>query len=459
MASIASQGIGSGLDVKSIVSQLVALEKQPLNALKTNAAVINTRISAFGQIKSLVSAMSSAAGTLNSLTTWNAVAATTSNNAALTASAVGGTATNAFTFQVTGLAKAQSYASDTLPLPAGTPLGSGTVNIIMAGSASPIEIAVASTDSVSTIASKINGSSAGVTAAVLNDASGERLLLRSKTTGVANSFAMSVTDTDGDNTNAAGLSRLVAGSSTVAAEDATATINGTIPVTSPTNTFSNVISGVTLTAKEVMTTAADVAVNPNRSAVTGAIDGFVKAYNDLNTLLQDLTKYDTGTKQAGLLQGDSTAVGLQNALRGMLQSESKGSVFSRLSDIGIRAELGGNLSVDSTKLGSALDNGDEVKKLFTTDNNSTLTNGFALKLKKFSEGLLSASGFFSTKDASLKRTLEANSKDQTKLNDKVTRVEAALLRRYAALDTQMASLTALNNYVAQQVTAWNKSSS
>ena len=76
MASIASQGIGSGLDVKSIVSQLVALEKQPLNALKTNAAVINTRISAFGQIKSLVSAMSSAAGTLNSLTTWNSVSAT-----------------------------------------------------------------------------------------------------------------------------------------------------------------------------------------------------------------------------------------------------------------------------------------------------------------------------------------------------------------------------------------------
>jgi flagellar hook-associated protein 2 len=461
MASIASQGIGSGLDVKSIVSQLVALEKQPLNALKTNAAVINTRISAFGQIKSLVSAMSTAAGTLNSLTTWNAVAATTSNNAALTASAVGGTAANAFTFQVTGLAKAQSYASDTLPLPAGTPLGSGTINIVTAGAASPtgIAIAIASTDSVSTIASKINGSGAGVTAAVLNDASGERLLLRSKTTGVANGFTVSVTDTDGDNTNAAGLSRLVAGSSTVAAEDATATINGSIPVTSSTNTFSNVISGVTLTAKEVMTTAADVAVSPNRTAVTGAIDGFVKAYNDLNTLLQDLTKYDAGTKQAGLLQGDSTAVGLQNALRGMLQSESKGSVFSRLSDIGIRAELGGNLSVDSTKLASALDNGDEVKKLFTTDNNNTLTNGFALKLKKFSDGLLSASGFFSTKDASLKRTLEANSKDQTKLNDKVTRVEAALLRRYAALDTQMASLTALNNYVAQQVTAWNKSSS
>ena len=249
MATIASQGIGSGLDVKSIVSQLVALEKQPLTKLQTSAAVINTKISAFGQIKSLVSSLSSAAGTLNSLTTWNAVSASSSNTAAVSASAVGGTASNAFTFQVTKLAKAQSYASDTLPLPAGTPLGPGTLNITMTGSATPLEIVVGGSDSVSEIASKINGAGGGITAAVLNDASGERLLLRSKTTGLANGFTVNVIDNDNNNTDAAGLSRLVNGASTVAAEDATATINGNIPVTSATNTFTNVISGVTLTAK------------------------------------------------------------------------------------------------------------------------------------------------------------------------------------------------------------------
>ena len=87
MATISSQGIGSGLDVKSIVSQLVALEKQPLTKMQTAAAVINTKISAFGQVKSLVSTLSSAAGTLNSLTTWNAVSATSSQESAVTASA------------------------------------------------------------------------------------------------------------------------------------------------------------------------------------------------------------------------------------------------------------------------------------------------------------------------------------------------------------------------------------
>lgn len=457
MATISSQGIGSGLDVKSIVSQLVALEKQPLTKMQTAAAVINTKISAFGQVKSLVSTLSSAAGTLNSLTTWNAVSATSSQESAVTASADGGTSTNAFTFQVTTLAKAQSYASAALPTPAGTPIGSGTLSITMTGATTPVDIAVSATDSVSEIASKINGSGVGVTAAVLNDAGGERLLLRSKVTGVANGFVVAVNDADGVHTDATGLSRLVSGAATVNAVDAAATINGSIPVSSSTNTFSNVVSGVTLTAKEVMTSAADIAVGPNRTAVTGAVDGFVKAYNALNTMLQELTKYDAGTKSAGLLQGDTTAVSLQSAIRGVLQSTSSGSAYARLADVGITQELGGGLVVDSTKFATALDNGNEVKKLFTQNNNNPLTNGFALKLKTFAGGLLATDGFFTTKDASLKRTLGSNSKEQLRLNEKVARVEAALNRRYSALDTQMASLTALNSYVAQQITQWNKS--
>ncbi|MBP6483169.1 MAG: flagellar filament capping protein FliD [Rhodoferax sp.] len=459
MATISSQGIGSGLDVKSIVSQLVALEKQPLTKLQTTAAIINTKISAFGQVKSLVSTLSSAASTLNSLTTWNAVSASSSNTTGVTASAVGGTSSNVFTFQVTALAKAQSYASQALPLPVGTPLGAGTLSITMTGATTPVNIAVLATDSVSEIASKINGSEAGVTAAVLNDASGERLLLRSKTTGLANGFTVAVTDSDTTNADNAGLSKLVFGASTVAAVDAAGTINGSINVTSSTNTFSNVVSGVTLTAKEVMTSAADITVGQDRGAITGAVDAFVKGYNDLNAMLQELTKYDAGTKTAGLLQGDTTAIGLQNAIRGVLQSNTSGSAYARLADVGITAALGGNLSVDSTKLNTALDNGDEVKNLFTIDNNNPLTNGFARKFKTFADGLLATDGFFSTKDSSLKRSLEANSKDQTRLNEKVARVEAALNRRYSALDTQMASLTALNAYVAQQVTLWNKSTS
>ncbi|TXT38904.1 MAG: fliD [Comamonadaceae bacterium] len=473
MATISSTGIGSGLDVKSIVSQLVALEKQPLTNLKVKAATVNTKISAFGQIKSLVSTLSSAVGTLNSLTTWNAVSATSSNDAAVGVSAIGGTQANNFSVQVMGLAKSQSNASQALT-PAGMMPGAGTLQIQLGkwsavggtftpGTATAVDITVAVDDTVSSIASKINGAGAGVSATVLTDASGERLLLRSTATGVEAGFKMSVTaDTsDGTLTDNAGLSRLVyeatpGSTMTQIGTDATAKLNG-IDISSATNTFSNVVSGVTLTAKTVMTSAAEITVTPNQNAITDAVNGFVKAYNDINQSLQDLTKYDAGTKTAGLLQGDTTAVGLQRALQGILQSNTTGAAYARLADIGISQQMGGDLVVDSSKLSTALQNGDEVKKFFTTNNNNDLTNGMGLKLKKFATGLLATDGFFSSKDAALKRALEANTKDQQRVNEKASRVEAALNRRYGALDAQMASLNALNAYVGQQVTMWNKS--
>mgnify|MGYP003641025098 CR=1 FL=1 len=470
MATISSPGIGSGLDIKSIVSQLVALEKQPLTQLQVQAATVQTRISVFGQIKSLVSTLSDAATRLGSLTTFNAVTAASSNNDTVSATAIGGTAVNSFSVKVENLAKAQATASAAL-LPVGGALGAGTLRLqlgewtIVPSSFTPqsgggqVDIDVSATDTVSDVASKINGAGAGVTATVLNDASGERLLLRSNSTGVAAGFELSiVSDADGEPADAAGLSRLVNGSSIQHAEDARMLIN-TIPVTSSTNKFENVVSGVTLTAKAVSADAAEVTVTKDRSALTQAIDSFVSAYNAVNQAINEQTKYDPSSKQAGLLQGDATAIGLQNALRGILQSATSGSAYERLADVGITQQLGGDLAVDSTKLEAAINNGDELKNLLRIDNGNALTNGVASKFSAFAKGLLATDGLFSSKDASLKRSLELNADDQARLNDKVARVEAALNRRYSALDVQLSSLNALNAYVTQQVTLWNQSSS
>ncbi|MCB1999680.1 MAG: flagellar filament capping protein FliD [Burkholderiaceae bacterium] len=470
MATISSPGIGSGLDIKSIVSQLVAIEKQPLTQLQVQAATVQTRISAFGQIKSLVSTLSDAASRLGSLTTFNAVTAASSNNDTVSATAIGGTAVNSFSVKVENLAKAQATASAAL-LPVGGALGAGTLRLqlgewtIVPSSFTPqsgggqVDIVVSATDTVSDVASKINGAGAGVTATVLNDASGERLLLRSNNTGVAAGFELSiVSDADGDPADAAGLSRLVNGSSIQYAEDARMLIN-TIPVTSSTNKFENVVSGVTLTAKAVSADAAEVTVAKDRSVLTQAIDSFVSAYNAVNQAINEQTKYDPSSKEAGLLQGDATAIGLQNALRGILQSATSGSAYERLADVGITQQLGGDLAVDSAKLEAAINNGDELKNLLRIDNGNALTNGVASKFSAFAKGLLATDGLFSSKDASLKRSLERNADDQARLNDKVARVEAALNRRYSALDVQLSSLNALNAYVTQQVTLWNQSSS
>jgi len=468
MATISSPGIGSGLDIKSIVSQLVALEKKPLEKLQLQAATVQTKISVFGQIKSLVSALNDAVGKLTSVTGWNAVSATSSDSAAVGVSAVGGTQPTTFNVEVQGLAKAQSSYSAPL-LPVGGAVGGGTLRleigqwagaVFTPGSGTPVDITVTATDTVSDIASKINGANAGVTATVLSDASGERLLLRGKNTGVEAGYQLSVTaDDDANTADALGLSRLVVGSTTnQAATDAAATING-IPVTSSTNTFANKVSGVTFTAVKETTAPVTVTIAKDNSAVQKNIEAFVKAYNEVNGVLNEATKYDAATKTGGLLQGDSTALTLQSALRAAVQSVTSGSsVFTRLSDVGVGVLRGGNLEVDSSKLSKAMENMDELKAMFSSTTAGS-AEGIAVRIKSLTTTLLGSDGFFKSKDDVLKRSLDNNAKDQARVSDKASRMEAALNRRYSALDAQIASLNSLNSYMTQQITQWNKNSS
>ncbi len=456
MATISSTGIGSGLDVKSIVSQLVALEKQPLTKLQAKADTVKSQVSTFGQIKSMVSKLSDAVRGLSSITGWNAVSATSSDSASVSVSAIGGASPTAFSVGVTKLAKAQATTSAAVT-PSGSAVGAGTLKLALT-SGSFVDITVSGTDTVANVASTINGSGAGVTATVLTDASGDRLMLRSNKTGVDSAFTLTVTaDADTLPDDANGLSRLVVGSiPTQAASDAQATVNG-VTVTSASNVFENTVAGVTFTALKETTTPAEINIAKDLSKVKGNIETFVKAYNEINQAINEATKYDAATKTAGLLQGDSAMLGLQSALRGLLQSGTSGGAFSRLSDIGITQQLGGDLAIDSAKLDSALLQPDDLKNLFRATTSDAQTDGMATKLQTFTAGLMAATGFFSTKEGAFQRALDRNSQDQTKVNERAARVEAQLNKRYSALDAQMASLTALNSYVAQQVTTWNKS--
>lgn len=475
MATISSPGIGSGLDVKSIVSQLVAIEKQPLNQLQVRAASVQAKISIFGEMKSLLSTLSSAAGTLNSLTTWTSVSASSSKPESVVASASGGTAAANLTVTVDMLAQAQSFASASVA--GGGALGAGTLTLQPGSYGSgptysflaegdPIEITVGPTDTLANVASKINDLKGNIQATILNDGTGERLLLRSKNTGETAGFQVSVTDTDGDLGDFSGLSRLMSAGTgndamvTQYGANAQITVNNSIAVTSSSNVFENVISGLKLTLPDGATvgTTAEVRVSQNQDTIRTALESFVNAYNKLNTYLQEATKYDASTQSAGALQGDSFTIGIQSSLRGILQSATTGGTFARLADIGISQQLGGTLAIDSTKLNAALSNTDELNKFFRQDNGNANTNGLGLKIKSFADGLLNATGLFKTKEDSLQRALSQNSKEQTRVNEKVARIEAQLNRRYSALDAQLAGLTALNNYVAQQVTQWNKSS-
>jgi flagellar hook-associated protein 2 len=471
MATISSPGIASGLDIQSIVSQLVALEKAPLTQLKSQATSFQTKLSTMGTIKSQVAALGDAAAKLSKNTGWDAVKATSSNPLAIGVTVKAGAPATSITMEVQNLAKAQSTASAAVTT--GTAMGTGSMTIELgqwagssftAGSGTPVTIDIAEgEDSLAEIAAKINESDAGVSATVLKDASGERLLMRSKATGEENAFRISVADDDGQDTDASGLSRLafsVGNANGMArsqsAENALATINN-VSISSASNTLSDTLTGMTMQLSQETTAPVEIDVSNDNDAIKANVKAFVDAYNTLNTTLATATRYDEATKIAGPLQGDSTTVGLQNALRGMMRSVSSSTPYSRLSDIGIELKTGGKLEIDATKMDAALDNLDDLKALFTTTGSDPTAVGFGWKIKTFAEGLIDSDGTVTNKTEALQASIKRNTLDQERVNDKAARSEKRLLAQYNAMDASVGKLNSLSAFVSQQIAMWNKS--
>ncbi|AOW12225.1 hypothetical protein LPB72_14770 [Hydrogenophaga crassostreae] len=468
---ISSPGLGSGLDVQGIVTQLVAIEKAPISTLQKQATTFQTKLSVYGTIKSQVAALGDAANKLATSGGWNAVTASSSNPSAIGMTATAGAPATSVTMEVQQLAKAQSTASASVA--SGTAMGSGTMTIELgswsgssftAGANTPVSVTIdAGSDSLAEIAAKINDADGGVTATVLKDASGERLLLRSKDTGEANGFRISVADDDGNDTDASGLSSLAfdAGnangmSQTQAGQNALATVNG-LAINTASNKLTNTLPGMTIQLSQVTTNPVELVVQPDTDAVQANVKSFVDAYNTLVSNLASATRYDAGTKKAGVLQGDSTAVGLQGALRSMMRSTTASSPFTRLSDVGVEMQTGGTLKLNTTKFGEALGDLSGLRALFGESTGNDATEGFGLKVKKFTDGLNAAEGLMSNKSAGIQRQIDRNSDEQERITDRAARVETRLLAQYNAMDATVSKLNSLNTFISQQITLWNKS--
>src|SRR4029079_16990208 len=193
--TISSAGIGSCLDVNLIVTQLMAIEQKPLTALQTKATAIQTTVSEYGKIKSAVSTLRDLAGKLASATTWvqtvtnsssTAVSATTNNSAA-----------GSYTVEVQALASVQTIAPGTAVPARTTPragtlhielgsYGAGQTSFVPTAGATAVDIAIAATGPLATARAHSHAPRAGVTALIMTDASGSRLLIRSNSTGAAN---------------------------------------------------------------------------------------------------------------------------------------------------------------------------------------------------------------------------------------------------------------------------------
>ena len=460
--AISSAGIGSGLDVAKIVEQTVAAEKIPLKKLEYKAEGIQTQISTYGEIKSLTSKLGDIVSKLTRDSAWNGVSIS-SSNPTLSGTMTGIAAPGTYNIKVTHLAQAQTTAlggAGGIALAKDQAMGAaGTIKLKMG--AVEKDISVSSSDTLTKIATKINEAEMGIQASVVTDVDGkERLMLRSKETGTDKAFTVGLS-----------AAPAVLGQTTPQnVQNAKVELNGLV-VESSTNTFANTIPGMSFTVSEVTSTAATLNVKADTEAMKKNIQEFVEAYNALNDLLTKSTKsvrtadgkLDPSVQKEGVgtLQGDSATVSLQNSLR-MLTQGISGSTggLTRLAEIGIQMQEGGKLSTDTTKLDKALTNLEGLKGLFANKADALgQGGGIAVNFKNFTDKLLSFDGTLNTKTDSLERTLKSNSAEQTKVNTRADTLEKRLYAQYSALDTKMASLNALNAYVSQMVTTWNKAKS
>ena len=481
MATIQSTGIGSGLDVQSIVSQLMALEKRPLNLLAQSATKLNTQLSAIGKLQSLTSTMRDAANSLTSLTMWGQTVATSANPAAVQVSTSGGAVAGSYAVKVDALAAAQTVSSPTFNSKAST-LSAGTLTIELGAwsgepepsgftakaDSAPVTIEIGADEtSLEKIRDKINSSNAGVSASLINDASGTRLALRSKETGAENAFRISASASGGAGDSGSSLAALAFDATSTgspltrnqSASNARATING-IDVNSATNTLAEVSDGLTITLLQKSEAEVDVGVAPDTEAIKTAITKFTSSFNDVANYIREQTKYNPDSKTGGLLQGDRLVTGLQSQMRALLnQGSNASSTWERMSDIGIGFAADGTLTTQTSKLDNALKNLPELRKLLTADGADAASSGFVDRFKDFTAVILGSDGSFESRNKSIQSMLQVNSKRQDGLSQRLTQTEARLYKQYQSLDTNLSKLNSVSSYLTQQLTMLNKSAS
>jgi flagellar hook-associated protein 2 len=384
--AISTPGVGSGLDVNGIVSQLMALERRSLTAIASKEAKFQTQLTAYGSLKGALSAFQTSVAALASPSKFTAVKTTVGDTAVASATAANAPA-GSYSLEVQTLAQAQKIRSTTFTATTET-VGAGKFTVSFGKYEGDTftpnvdkpakEIVIAEgQDSLAAVRDAINAAGAGVTATILNDGTSYRLVVSSNDTGLANAMRITVEDADGTHTDMSGLSRLaydgrtISGvanlAQTVTAQNATALVDG-IPISKASNSFSDVIEGVTLNLlKENTPEKTTVTVSRDTAGVQASVQSFVKAYNDLNKTITDLTKYDAANQRASTLTGDATVRSLQTRLRNVFNTalETSGGGLTALSDIGITFQVDGTLKLDTTKLGTVLaDPSKDVSTLF-----------------------------------------------------------------------------------------------
>lgn len=470
-------GIGSGMDIKGMVDAIVAAERAPKESQLANLEKkTTTQLTSLGQLKSAISNFQSALSTLNSPSSFLARSATSSDTKVVTASASQSAQAGSYKIDVQQLASSSKVALAAIDGEA--KLNTGTLNIKVGDTELPGITIDSSNNTLAGIRDAINeaGKSEGVSATIITDDHGSRLVLSSSKAGEGNDIAVAVDETgveegrvslselaysgptdkpvlddfaEADDPEAAFAAALAAyekgGQTLATAQSAKLTIDG-LAVTRDSNSISDVVGGLSFELKG--TGSSTLAVTKDEAGVEANVKKFVDAYNTLMTFINTETNVtpvnDTSKPVVGALVGDASVRTLVNTIRSELVSPQGEGAIRALADMGITTKKDGTLEMGSDKVKKAVSTDFEgVAAYFTGD--SGLTSRLSDKLKPYTDG----GGILESRTDSLQATIDKVDKQKEDLDTRMKALEERLYKQYNAMDSLVAQLMSTSDSLTQ----------
>jgi len=446
--ALTSSGIGSGLDIDSLVTQLVRAEgSAPSLRLNKREASYQSDLSAVGQLKSALSEFQTSLEALGDADKLKPRSASSSESELFTTSVDETAVSGSYEIEVLTLAQSEKVRSDSFADSDTEVIGTGTLDISLG--ADVFQISVDSTNNtLEGIRDAINDASdnPGITASIINVDGGAQLVLDSSAIGSANTITVTATDDNG--ADGFDLARLDSTNLIVsqAAQDATFNLDGQL-VTKDSNSFSDVISGVTINLKkEEVDTVGVLTVELDSGALEAKVKRFAATYNALTDTFKQLSSYDPETKVAGALQGDVILRGVQSNIRSILGDAISGLKYGNIAEIGITTNEAGHFEVDTSRFAEVIaDDFTAVSALFAGE------NGVVEKLDKTLDSYLSATGTIKSRETSLKSGIKSVADDRAVLDERLVAIEKRYRTRFSAMDLLVGQLRDTSTYLEQQL--------
>lgn len=461
-----SIGLGSGLDIGSIVKVLVESDTAAKQAQITRQTSNNSAmISGVGALRSALTAYQDALKKLNdkNAPSFNAYAATSANEGVVKVTSGNSAVAGSYSVQVEQLATGSKVASKAFQEGASKPVSEGVLTI-QQGDSKSYTVNIGSGATLQSVRDQINKEMGanGISANIVNDKDGARLVLSSSVTGEGNDLILSkadsqgVVDEDFDIDGTKSMQATGAGYITGVAQDAKLTIDG-LAVKSATNTLSDTVSGMTmeLTGVSKALEPTTVTVAANNEGLKKSVQGFVDAFNTLQKAITSLTatsRDENDNLVLGSLTNDPTTRSLLADVRSVLSEVGSGDQLTSLSQLGINTQKDGTLEFNSVKFTAALNDkrlGAEIQELFTG------SNGVFERMNKAIEPYNATDGSLATRKNNLDKIAKGLSDQQAALDRRTDSLTVSLTKKYVALDTALGKMKAQANQITSFFDAIN----